>query len=180
MTEQTTLVLEEEIERLADQYDQLEAMREDSDDSASGEAVRWSLNEIDQQGAALARLADEHGRDATVTIQALSAGLYGRVEDRVATARARRDDGASMQGYHRVVYAAAGLVGAPFFDTSEVADPPWPERTAREQLDAKIATVADLRPAVAKWLYSRVDEATTPEQGNWRPSSEQSSVDQEG
>jgi hypothetical protein len=177
---ETTLVLGDEIDRLADQYDRVEAMGEDADDSTSGQAVRWSLNELDQQGNALAALADEHGRDAVVTVRGLTAGEFGRVEDRVDAARARRDDGASMQGYHRVVYAAAGLVEAPFFKPDDVANPPWDERTARQQLDAKIETVAGLNIGLAKWLYSRVDEETTPDAGNWKPSSEQRSASQGG
>jgi len=166
-----TISLGDELQRLADQYDDLEARQEDADGSVSADAVRWSLNELDQQGAAVADLVNEYGADATVTVSGLTAGEFGRVEDRVETARARRDR-QTMQGYHRVVYAAAGIVEAPFFDPDGVTDPSWDERTAAERLDAKVATVADLNIGVAKWLYGRVDEKTTPDTGNWKPSGE--------
>lgn len=171
MTE--TLRLGDEIERLAEEYDRVEAMGDEADDSASGQAVRWSLNELDQQGAAVAELADEHGRDATVTIRGLTAGEFGRVEDRVDAARQRRDGAPSMQGYHRVVYAAAGLVEAPFFDPDAVTGPDWASRTPSERLDAKTETVADLNIGLVKWLYARIDDQTTPDEGNWRASAGQ-------
>jgi hypothetical protein len=154
---------------LQDEADRLDEQRGNADDSSSAEALRHGANELDQQGAAVAALVDEYGSDATVTVCSLTAGEFGRVEDRVTAARQRHDRSA-MQGYHRVVYAAAGLVDAPFFNRDEVSDPPWDERSATEQLDAKVATVADLDIATAKWLYRLVNAETTPDQGNgdWR------------
>lgn len=154
-----TLRLGDELDRLAEQVDELEAQAADADDSASGDALRWSVNELDQQGAAVAELIDEYGADAEVVVEPLDAGTYGRVEDRVASHRERSKQ-ASVQGYHRVVYAAAGLVDAPFHEPDEDAD----------AFDAAIATVASLNPAAAKWLYARVDDLTTPDSGNWRTS----------
>lgn len=170
MSEPTTIRLGEARDRLAEQCDEVEALAEEADDTASAESVQWSLNELNQQGAAVADLLAEHGADATVTVHGLTAGEFGRVEDRVQAMRDQRDGQASLPGYHRVVYAAAGLDAAPFFDPDDVANPPWEQRSARERLDAKVAAVADLPPALAKWLYARVDEATTPDTGNWRSS----------
>lgn len=167
--EETTLRLGDERDRLAQQHDEVQELVEEGDDSASASAARWSLNEIDQMGAAVTELITEHGEDATVTIKGLAAGEFGRVEDRVDTARSRRD-GASIRGYHRVVYAAAGLVEAPFFSTEDVTDPSWDDRPPKERLDAKIQAVAAENIGLVKWLYSRVDEETTADEGNWKQS----------
>jgi len=161
MDTERTVRLAEERDRLAEQYERLE----DADDEH--DAISWSLNELDQQGAALQALIDEHGSEASVTISGLTAGEYGLVEDRVEHARQQRDR-ATMRGYHRVVYAAAGLVEAPFFDPGDVSDPPWEARTQEERLDEKIATVADQNIGLVKWLYTLVDDETTPDEGNWR------------
>lgn len=157
------LRLGDELDRLAERVNELEAQAEDADDSASGDALRWSVNELDQQGAAVAELIDRYGADAEVVVEPLDAGTYGRVEDRVASHRERSKQ-TSVQGYHRVVYAAAGLVDAPFYDAG------GPDEDANDPFDARIAAVAGLNPAAAKWLYSRVDVLTTPDQGNWRAS----------
>jgi len=159
-----TIRLGDEVDRLARQHDEVQARAEDADDTASGEAVRWSLNELDQQGRAVAALVEDHGPDATVTVEGLTAGEFGRVEDRVAAARAQRDGQPTMQGYHRVVYAAAGVEDAPFLPDRE------DDSSEREWLDAKVDAVAGLNIALVKWLYARVDDLTTVDQGNWKQS----------
>lgn len=172
-TSETTVTLGDALRRLADRADDLEQL--ETDDSASGQSVQYAGSQIELQGRSLAALADEHGHDAAVTYRGLSAGQFGRVEDRVERARQRRDGDPALQGYHRVVYAAAGLVEAPFFDPEAVENPPWSSRAPTQRLDAKIERVADLDIGLVKWLYGRVDDATTPDAGNWRPSADSTS-----
>lgn len=161
--------LVDELEQLGRQADEVDGLFDEADDSASAETLQWSAAEIDQQGAAVAELIEKHGADATVTVRGLTLGEFGRVEDRVEDFR-RRKSGEAAAGYERVVFAAAGLVDAPFFNREDVDDPPWEDRSASERLDAKIKTVRGLDPALGKWLYRVVDDETSPDQGNgqWR------------
>lgn len=176
MARERTVTLGAERERLADQHDAVLAQ----DGAADADAIRYGATELAQRGAAVAGLIEEYGADAEVTVRGLTAGRYARVEDRVATHRQRRDDLQAARGYHRNVYAAAGLVDAPFFDRDAAADRvgapnqerAWADLATREQLDAAVAVVADQPPGVVKWLHGLVDDVTGGP-GNWKPSSEQ-------
>lgn len=189
MIDKKTLVLGKERERLAKQHDTVVDALDDADDSASASAVRYSENQIAQMGAAVAYLIEGddspesdfegYGSDASVTIKGLSSGEYALVGDRVDSRQQQRDDISSTNHLHRNLYAAAGLVEAPFFDKSEAADAVtddnrgWGELTLSEQLDARVAIVEDLPVGVTKWIHSRVDELTSVGVGNWKQSSEQ-------
>lgn len=149
-----TLSFGAERDRLAEAVDDLQGRLAKAD--VGDEAADYSLNELNQQGRGVHWCIEEYGPDAEVTVAALSAGEFARVEDRV------HDAG---PGVHRNVFAAAGLVDAPWL----------PERdgeTDGEWLDTKVAAVADLPVGVVKWLYATVDERTTVGEGNWRRSSD--------
>lgn len=169
-TAEREITLGDELERLDAELADVEAAEQAGD--LSGDASRLAYSEYDAAGRALYALAEAHGHDATITVRGLSAGEFARVEDRVAVAREQRNTQAGLQAYHRNVYAAAGLVSAPFFDPDEVTDPPWDARTPDQRLDARVTVVAEQNPSLVKWLFARVDEATTPDEGNWRPSAD--------
>lgn len=159
MTEprEETIRLGDALDELDDRLDDLAASLQDAEDgTASAAVLQRSANEIDTQGADLAGLVEEYGEDAEVTVRGLDAGEYARVEDRAAAMRAQADQPGGMPGSTRNVWAAAGLVDAPFLD--EDAD-----------FDQKIQAVASLDPGVAKWLEARVNDLTSVSEGNWTP-----------
>ena len=161
-----TIRLGDELDRLdkqADEYAELMA-NADEEESASAAALQQSANELDQQGRGVAYLAAEYGEDAEVTVAGLDSGEFGRVEDRVAAIRAGRDDQSPTPGAHRNVYAATGLVDAPFLDLDEEMG----ELSQRERIDRKLAAVTSQPVGVTKWLYRRVDDLSTVDEGNWR------------
>jgi len=157
-----TIRLGEELDRLSEQADEYAQMLEDADESASATALQQSANELDQQGRGVAYLIEQHGPDAEVVVAGLDSGEFARVEDRVAAIRAGRDDDSTTPGAHRNVYAAVGLQDAPFLDLDD-------DLATRERLDETRAAVRGQPVGVAKWLYSRVDDLTTVDEGNWRP-----------
>lgn len=152
-----TIRLGDALDELDDQLDQLAASLQTAEDgTASAAVLQRSANEIDTQGADLSGLVDEYGEDAEVTVRGLDAGEYARVEDRVAAMRAGTDEPGGLPGSSRNVWAAAGLVDAPFLDDDA-------------GFDAKIQTVAAQDPGVAKWLEARVNDLTSVSEGNWTP-----------
>lgn len=148
-----TVTLGEERDRLDEALDDLADILADADDSTSGQRLRQRGNDLDQQGRGIAHLVDEHGADAEVVVRGLDSGEFARVEDRVADIRAQREGG-QTPGAHRNVYAAMGIVDAPFAD-----DP--------ESFDDRLDAVTDLPIGATKWLYALVDDLTTVEEGNW-------------
>jgi len=162
-----TLRLGDELDRLDEQADEYAQLLDDVDEDeegseASAAALRQSANELDQHGRGVAYLAAEYGDDAEVTVAGLDAGEFARVEDRVAEIRANRDSQTATPGAHRNVYAAVGLEDAPFLDLDD-------DLSQREQVDAKLAAVSQLPVGATKWLYDRVDDLTTVDEGNWQP-----------
>lgn len=165
-TAERTVTLADAIGNVAEEYDRLESRLEDAEDAEQA-AGQYGLNELEQMGNALGELAEEHGPDATLTYRGLRAGEFGLVEDRVDRKR-EQDGGSARRGYHRIVYAAAGLVDAPFFDAGDVTHPPYGERTMEGQLEARMSAVASQNIGLVKWLYAKVDDRTTADAGNWR------------
>lgn len=152
-----TIRLGDALDDLDEQLDQLAAQLSDvEDDTASAAVLQRAANEIDTQGTDLSGLVEEYGADAEIVVRGLDAGEYARVEDRVAAMRAATDEPGGLPGSSRNVWAAAGLVDAPFLD--DEAD-----------FDAAIETVASLDPGVAKWLEARVNDLTSVSEGNWTP-----------
>lgn len=155
-----TVVLGEELERLDAEADEVASKYADVDDaSESAAAINQHANELDQVGRAVGALVEEHGADATVTVRGLNAGEYARVEDRAAAMRQEAGGSTPIPGSYRNVFAAMGIVDAPFID----ADADW---------DDRIRAVASQPPGVAIWLQNKVDDLTTVSAGNWTPLAE--------
>lgn len=187
--EETTVELGAERERLSEKHDRIQEMRADGDNT-SAIALNYTANEVSQMGAAVSYLIegdagdggfDGHGADASVTVKGLTSGLYARVTDRVETVRQQRDDIQSSRGIHENIFAAAGLVDAPFVDFDEAAaavtrhgdDRDYADLDESTKLDARVHAVTQLPPNVTKWLYSLVDDETGVGEGNWKTSTEQ-------
>lgn len=151
-----TLRLGDERDRLDGRLDDLADTIADADNPA---AMQQVAAQVETRLSGVAYLIDAHGADATVTVEGLTAGAYARVEDKLAAMRAQAP-GDSVPGSQTTVFAAAGLVDAPFCDD---ADP---------GLDATIETVADQPVGVAKWLEARVNDLTTVSAEDFRPLSE--------
>lgn len=157
--EQETRVLGDERDRLDaaldDMVDQLDA----ADSDTAAQAIRQQAQEIDARGRGVAYLIDEHGADAEVTVRGLAAGDYAEVEDRVAALRDQQGTDSALPGAHRNIFAAAGLVDAPFL----------PEDADTNSLDVRLDAVADQPTGVAKYLEAIVNDLTTVDEGNWKP-----------
>lgn len=165
-----TYRLGDELERLDERQDELaERLVDATDDEAA--ALEQIAESVEQQGRGVAWLVEQHGPDTTVTVRGLTSSGYALVEDRVDSIRQLRDDDSRTPGAHRNVYAAAGLNDAPFLDRE---DPPgvddgreFADLDAEERFEATYQAVTSLPIGPTKWLYSRVDEATTVDPGNW-------------
>lgn len=156
---QRTIRLAEAADRLDDLLDEYAAKLQAADPGTqSARALQRAANDIDQRGRGVAHLIDQHGTDATVTISGFDAGDYARAEDRVADLRADHDGSGGLPGATRNVWAATGLVDAPFVDAGA---------GYAERLDA----VTDQPPGVVKWLEALINEESSVE-GNWTPLSE--------
>lgn len=154
-----TLTLQAEIDRLAAEYDDTEADLTDLEaDSARAASKQRYLGDLDQMGREVAALADAHGEDATVTVRGLSAGEYAKVENRTAEAASNVSGSGGAPGSGRLVFAAAGLVDAPFYDGDE------------GDLNAKLQALAEQPVGVRKWLEDLVSERTVADEKNWRES----------
>lgn len=152
-----TYVLGEERERLDERLDELAAKLVDADEgSTAAQAILDAANTVDTRGEGVAWLIEQHGPDAEVTVAALTAGDYARVQDRLAGMAAQAGQSADLPGSRTNIYAAAGLVDAPFLDGDE-------------DFDARIEAVADQPVGVAQWLEGRVNHVTTrgSSEGNW-------------
>lgn len=161
---ETTVTLGDERDRLDARLDDLaESLASADTDTQGAQWLRQQANEIDQQGNGVAYLIDEYGADAEVTVRGLDAGGFAQVEDRIADINAGADGPGNNPGSARNVWAATGLVDAPFFDEK----PDSGNSAYRQKLDA----VAAQPVGVAKWLEALVNEETSVE-GNWKPLSE--------
>jgi len=176
MTTTTTRTLAEERDRLDQRRDELlERIDPDDEDaatdtdSASGQRLWRELNTVDQAGQAVGALIDRHGEAAEVTVRPLNGDLYGRVEDRVDTLREFKKGPGGVPGSSRNVYAAAGLIEAPFMDGRVEYD--GLQRTAGPTLQDRTEAVASQTPApgVAMWLEGLVNDVGQVETGNWQP-----------
>lgn len=155
-----TLTLAAERDRLAAEYDRVEAdLRGMSPDNARAAAKQQYLGDLDHMGREVQALIAEYGADATLTVRGLSAGEYAKVENRTAEA-AEAVNGSAAPGSGRLVFAAGGLVDAPFYDGDA------------DDLNAKLACLADQPIGVRKWLEDLVNERTVADEGNWRDSAE--------
>jgi len=118
--------------------------------------LEWALTDPDddtEDDPAVTVEGDHDDRPyEEVTVGSLSAGEYAEVRDTLDG-----DDDPSMgrAGSSEILFAAMGLVDAPFIDEDD-------------DFTAKIRTVADdLPPHFHKWLRSRVDDISTPDiEGN--------------
>jgi len=144
MTDTTRILrVGDEYDRLDAQLDEYAAAMAEADDPA---AVKHLASETQTRLSGVAHLRSEHGPDATVEIQGLSAGDYARVEDAVAKAREHKNQD-NLPGYHRNQFVAEGLIDGPFMhgDTDR---------------DDRVKLVADLPVGVVKWLEERINDAT--------------------
>ncbi len=167
MFEPETYDLVEERDRIDERLDELaEVLRDADSGSASAQVLKKEANETEARLSGVAWLIDEYGEDATVTVKGLGSGSYAKSEDRLSAVRAERDEPGGIPGSKRNVFAAAGLVDAPFLDLDEDA-------SESQQFKQKLAAVSsDERPVgVSMWLEHVVNEETTIE-GNWTPLSE--------
>lgn len=155
------VTLSEEFDRLDNVLDKQAEKLQDVDSSTkSGQALMQVANETEQQLSGVAYLVDEYGEEATVRVQGLTAGGYAKVEDRVSDIRAAADGPGNNPGSSRNVWAATGLVDAPFLDGN-----------APHDYEERLGAVADQPTGVALWLESRVNEESSVE-GNFKPLSE--------
>lgn len=159
-----TLRLGDELDRLDEQLDEYaEKLADVESGTASARMLQQAANELDTQGGAVAALVEEYGPDATVTVRGLDAGGFARAEDRLAAMEAQADAPGGLPGSDRNVFAAVGLVDAPFYNGPS---------EGQSELDAKIAAVAGQPVGVAKWIHAKVNELTTVSEGNWKPLAE--------
>lgn len=162
MTREHTVTLGDERDRLDGELDALVDRLADADaETATAKRLMREARDLDQAGQAVAALADEHDPDATVTVRELDGEAWGRVEDRVATMASAQPGSGGVPGSSRNVYAAAGLVDAPFLNGVGQGDP----------LGDTTEAVASLTPApgAQKWLESLVDDVGSVDEGNWQP-----------
>lgn len=170
--EPITITLAEAREQLAREYGEAEADRDDAE-QGSDEWVRLNqqLDRLDSYGRAVDWLIngddtgfDGYGPDAEIRYRGLDAGTYATVENRTAGAASRLQNGDGVSGTMKVVYAAHGLLDAPFYTGSP------------EDLDAKIRALTggengDGQPlAVRNWLEWLIDQRTVVGEKNWRES----------
>lgn len=161
MTREKTVTLGDERDRIDAELDELVDQLADADAETQGaQRLISEARDLDQSGAAVAALADEYGDEATVTVRELDGEAWARMEDRVDTMRNAKAGPGGVPGSSRNVYAAAGLVDAPFLNG-----------VGSDALGDKTGAVAELTPApgAQKWLESLVDDVGSVDEGNWRP-----------
>lgn len=151
------------VEDLADRVDDLEAKTgeladavdvpddEDPDPAAVKELqeTRQDLSQARQQHDALQWAVDQWGEDAEVRLQALTAGSRARVED---TLREGRVGGAGVANQENWILAAC-LTDAPFLGDGD-------------DLQDRVAVIAELPPALADWLRAELDALNDLSAGN--------------
>lgn len=167
MPNTTTRTLQDEYDRLDARLDDLADQLADAD--AGAQTTQWLRSEAQEVNEALKAVAthiDRHGADAEVEVQPLNGRLYGEVQDKVATLAAAKPGDGGVPGTSRNVYAAAGLVDAPFLDGDA------------DTLEARTDAVGEATPApgVAMWLENLINDVGRLDEGNWQ-SLEQRLVD---
>jgi hypothetical protein len=173
-----TYRLGDELDRLDEELDELqERLRDAEPGTASADVIRERANQLDMQGSGVAYLVAEYGADATVTMRGLPAGVHAAVEDIAADLRAERSGAGGAPGSATLVFAAAGVVDAPFLpDPEDGEEPDGVEAEIRHAL----AVVSQQPTGVAKWLEARANELTAVDEGNWRSFSERLVANSEG
>jgi|GEM_PF-3429122 len=174
LTEETR-TLGEEFDRLDERLDDVADRLSDTEGgTASGQALLQEANSVETQLGGVGYLIDEYGEEAEVAIAGLDAGEYARVQDRAEAIRSQQDHPGDVPGARSNVFAAMGLVDAPF-----LADPD-DEDDGGDSLDAKVSAVASQPIGVSKWLEAVANSLTTVSQGNFKPLSERLAERSEG
>lgn len=174
-----TVTLGDELVRLADREQTVRETLDDLDDDAP-ERQRYirELDDIEQEGAELLWLidGDDHGfdgygPDAEVTVRGLHAGEYAEVNNRTSDANARSTSRGGVPGTGRLIFAARGLVDAPFLNGGH----PYIGRNLDpNNFDDRLEALAGsgdgdgLPIGVQKWLEDLVNDRTVGDRGNWR------------
>lgn len=174
-----TLTLGDELVRLADREATVRDRLADlGDDAPERQRYVRELDDIEQEGAEVHWLidGDDHGfdgygPDATVTVRGLHAGEYAEVNNRTSDANARSTSQGGVPGTGRLIFAARGLVDAPFLGDGH----PYIDRTLEaSNFDDRLAALAGtgdgdgLPIGVQKWLEDLVNDRTVGDRGNWR------------
>lgn len=153
-----TYDLEEERDRIDTKLDELadEVAELDEDNPLRGRKAE-EANSLERHltGIQWALTPDEEeDRDpyTEVTLGSLTAGEHADVRDSATSVS--KTSHKSSEGSSMILYAAKGVVEAPFLPDSA-------------GYDAKIGNVSNLQPQFVEWLAERVDELTTPDvEGN--------------
>jgi hypothetical protein len=164
----TSTVAIEETRRLADECERLDAelgdlaisLADAEDGTQSAAMLKQSASKVETQLAGVSYLIDQYGADATVTVRGLDAGAYARVQDRAEAIRAQRDMPGDVPGARSNVFAAMGVVDAPFL-TAEALDDMDP-------LDAKLDAVSGQPLGVSRYFEAVTKDLTTVAEGNFR------------
>lgn len=160
MTEETR-TLRDERDRLDAELDDLAERLVDAEGGTqSAQMLQRSANDVETRLAGVCYLIDQHGHDETITVQGLDAGGYARVQDRAEAIRSQRDQPGDIPGARSNVFAAVGLVDAPFLDQDNVAE-------AADALGVKLGAISNQPLGVAKYVESVANELTTVSEGNF-------------
>lgn len=163
---QETRQLTAERDRLDSALDEL---AETIAEAEAPDAFHQEAQEVEARLRGVEYLIETHGEDGTVTLRGLSSGSYGRVEDRVQEMREQRN-ARQLPGARRNVFAAIGLVDAPFFDFAPPQDLTKFNHeefsSESEWTDAKLEAVANQPIGVAKYIEGVVNDLTTVDEGN--------------
>jgi len=120
--------------------------------------LKQSANEIETRLAGVAHLIDQHGADAEITVRGLDAGAYARVQDRGEAIRSQRDLPGDIPGARANIFAATGLVDAPFLGAADIDGDP---------LDAKLDAISGQPIGVSKYIEGVANDLTTVSAGNF-------------
>jgi len=148
-----TYQLEEEVERIDERIDELVGEVAELDEGNPLRAQKRSEGqELERHLAglqwAIAPPEDEPREPyEEITLGALNAGEFADVTDSLSDLQ---DGQTPKNGAGQIVFAAKGIVNAPFID----------EDMTEEQ---KIAAVAQLAPQFHEWIQARVDDLSTPD-----------------
>ncbi|WP_135363439.1 hypothetical protein [Halosimplex halophilum] len=159
----TTITLGDELERLQDAYDDLDAVETDSEEDAA--AVDTVRGHLARKASAVQYLIegddsdfDGYGADATVTVGGLDMGDKALVRDKLESVQAEAGAAgfgdAGAVGTRDLYEAAAGLVDAPFV-SDDIDDPT--SAAAHGQL---VATLSSEYPQVTEWIVDRIRDQT--------------------
>lgn len=157
----------EETRRLGDERDRLDGELDDlaerlvdaEEGTQSAQMLQRSANNVETRLAGVAHLIEQHGSDATVTVEGLDAGAYARVQDRAEAVRTQRDHPGDIPGARANIFAAMGLVDAPFLDDTD---------TEMDPLDATLQAISNQPLGVAKYIESVANKLTTVSEGNFK------------